>query len=90
MSFVSLASNSEAGPSYQSGLRDLAQAENRVCSQGGVMKLMHTARAARIGLLFICGVARADLNIDVNGAQVIDDPTNTNVVWLPQRAHLRY
>jgi len=54
------------------------------------MKLMHTARAARIGLLFICGVARADLNIDVNGAQVIDDPTNTNVVWLPQRAHLRY
>ena len=38
------------------------------------MKLMHAARLA--GLLFICGVARADLIIDVNGRR----PSMTQVI----------
>jgi len=40
------------------------------------MKMMHATRLAGMGLLFICGAAHADLIIDVNGTQVIDDPSN--------------
>lgn len=43
------------------------------------MKMMHVTKLAGMGLLFICGAAHADLIIDVNGTQVIDDPGNTFV-----------